>query len=309
MKLIFMGTPDFAVGILEALLAAGHEVALVVTQPDKPKGRGNVLQAPPVKEAALLREIPVFQPKKVRELENIKELRDIQPDAIIVAAFGQILPKEILELAPFGCINVHASLLPKYRGASPIQWAVLNGEKTSGVTIMRMDEGVDTGDIIAQREITLSPEETSESLFEKLSKLGAELLIETLPLVENGTATFTPQEDSEATHTGKIDKELGRINWTKSAEEIERLIRALPAYTYLDQKTLKIWRAELSAEPLPEEPNAGAPGTATAVKKGLLVSTGTTPLLITELQLEGKKRMEAGAFLRGYALAPGARLG
>lgn len=308
MRVIFMGTPDFSVGILKELVSAGHEVVLAVTQPDKPKGRGNEVQFPPVKEEARFLGIEVFQPKKVREPENIAYLREKHPDIIVVAAFGQILPKEILEMAPFGCVNVHASLLPKYRGASPIQWAVLSGEKESGVTIMRMDEGIDTGDIIAQEAVPLSPEETAGTLFEKLAALGARLLCETLPSIENGTATYTKQNDREATRTGKIEKEMGRINWKKSAEELERWVRGMSpfpsAFTYLDGRLLKVWKAEAI-----EKKAEGLPGTVVSERDALLVATGKGTLRIKELQLAGKKRMDAGAFLRGCPVADGTVLG
>lgn len=310
MRVIFMGTPDFSVGILSGLVKAGHEVCLVVTQPDKPKGRGNALQFPPVKEEALALGLEVFQPKRVREAEQIAHLREKEPEIIVVAAFGQILPKELLELPRYGCINVHASLLPKYRGASPIQWAVLDGEKESGVTIMQMDEGLDTGAILAQKKIPLAPDETAGTLFDKLSALGTSLLIETLPRIEGGTIIPTPQEDTKSTHTAKIEKGMGKIDWSRSAEELERWVRGLSpwpsAYTFLNGKTLKVWRAEVSSE-------AGAlpavPGAVLAEKDALLVRTGDGILKITELQLEGKKRMEAGTFLRGFHIAPGERLG
>ncbi len=309
MRIIFMGTPDFASGILEELIKAGHEIVLTVTQPDKPKGRGGVVQCTPVKETAERHGIEVFQPKKVRELENIAVLREKAPDIIVVAAFGQILPKEILELPKYGCVNVHASLLPKYRGASPIQWAVLSGEKESGVTIMRMDEGLDTGDIISQKSIPLAPDETAGSLFEKLAELGARLLLETLPSIEGGSATYTPQDEAASTLTGKVDKNMGRVRWEKSAEEIERWIRGLSpwpsAYTTLRGKMLKLWRAEV----LPDGDEKAAPGTILSAKDSLVVKTGSGCLSVKELQLEGKKRMDAASFLRGYQLKEGETFG
>ncbi len=249
MNLIFMGTPDFAVGTLEALIDAGHDVKLVVTQPDKPKGRGKTVQFPPVKECAVAHGIEVYQPKKIREPECVEYLRQYDADLIVVAAFGQILPKEILDMPKYGCINVHASLLPKYRGAAPIQWAVINGDKVSGVTIMRMDVGLDTGDMIAKEEVVLDEKETGGSLFDKLSEVGAQLCVRVIPEIEAGTAVYTKQEEAQATHTTMIKKQLGDIDWTKTAKEIERLIRGLnpwpSAYTCYNGKTLKIWDADV----------------------------------------------------------------
>ena len=227
MKIIFMGTPDFSVGTLEALVEAGHEVVLAVTQPDKPKGRGKAMQFPPVKEAAVELGIKVYQPRRVREPECVEYLRKYNADIIVVVAFGQILPKEILEMPKYGCVNVHASLLPKYRGAAPIQWAVINGEKVSGVTTMRMDEGLDTGDMILKEEVTLAPDETGGSLFDRLAEVGAKLAVQTLQALEDGTAEFTPQDHEKATQVGMIQKSFGEMDFTKSAIELERLIRGL----------------------------------------------------------------------------------
>lgn len=300
-----MGTPDFSVGTLEALIEAGHEVVLAVTQPDKPKGRGKAMQFPPVKEAAIAHEIPVYQPTRVREPECIEYLKQYHPDIIIVVAFGQILPKEILEMPRYGCVNVHASLLPKYRGAAPIQWAVINGEEVTGVTTMRMDEGLDTGDMIMKTELALDEKETGGSLFDKLAVEGARLCVETIVAIENGTATYTPQAHEEATLTKIIKKQLGSIDWTKPAKEIECLIRGLnpwpSAYTKLSGKTLKIWDADVV-----ETDTVFAPGTITTVgKKELLVQTGKGQLSLKEVQLEGKKRMEVDAFLRGCQITVG----
>ncbi len=309
MRVVFMGTPDFAAGILEAVVLAGHEVVLAVSQPDKPKGRGKALQFPPVKEYAISQGIEVYQPRKVREAECVEFIRERQPEIIVVAAFGQILPKELLDLPKYGCINVHVSLLPKYRGAAPIQWAVINGDKVSGVTIMRMDVGLDTGDIIETAETEISPEETGGSLFHKLEKLGAKLLVETMEKIENGTARYTKQEESQASHVGMIDKSMGDIDWKKSAVEIENLIRGLnpwpSAYTRLNGKTLKIWKA------LPEP--GGEPQKAGCVylvnKKELKIHTGDGVLSLLEVQLEGKKRMDIPSFLRGYEVLSNAKLG
>jgi methionyl-tRNA formyltransferase len=325
MKIVFMGTPDFSVGTLEAILEAGHEIAAVVTQPDKPKGRGGAMQAPPVKQAALAHGLTVWQPKRIREEGFQEQLRALQPDAIVVVAFGQIIPRSILELPRYGCINVHASLLPRYRGAAPIQWAVIDGEERSGVTVLRMDEGLDTGDMLAKREVILAPDETGGSLFEKLSAAGAGLLTETLEALENGTVHPEKQpEDSPTAYARMIRKEDGRIDWSRDAVSLERLVRGLDpwpsAYTSLDGKTLKIWKAEalpagaaVAGAGQPEKGHGAADlpaGTVTAVdRNGFTVLTGNGGLRILEVQLEGRKRMDAGAFLRGFALETGKRLG
>ena len=302
MKVIFMGTPDFAVGTLEAIIEAGHEVVLVVTQPDKPRGRSGALQFTPVKECAVAHGIEVFQPTKIRLEENVEYLRKYEADIAVVAAFGQILPQSILNMPKYGCINVHASLLPKYRGAAPIQWAVINGDPVTGVTIQQMDIGVDTGDIVAIREVPISEEETGGGLFDKLAVVGAKLCVETMAAIENKTATRTPQNHEEATHVSMISKEFGIIDWKKSAVEIERLIRGLnpwpSAYTKLDGKTFKIWKAKVVSENTDK-----VAGTIVRVAKDALeVQTGDGVLSLLEVQLEGKKRMEIDAFLRGYAV-------
>ena len=310
MRVVFMGTPDFAVGTLEALLEAGHEVVAVVTQPDKPKGRGKTLMPTPVKEAALARMIPVRQPKKVREPEFVETLRKIGPDVIVVAAFGQIISKEILEMPRYGCINVHASLLPAYRGAAPIQWAVINGDKESGVTIMRMNEGLDTGDMIDKVVVPLDENETGGSLFDKLSAAGAKLCAEVLEKLENGTAVFEKQPELSTTdYAAMIDKKMGKINWERPAKEIEQLIRGLnpwpSAYTFMKGKSLKLWTASVVYEE-----REAVPGEIVEIgKEGILVKTGEGLLLIRELQLEGKKRMDTAAFLRGYTVDKGWILG
>ena len=302
MRVIFMGTPDFAVGTLEAILAAGHDVQLVVTQPDKPKGRGKSVQMSPVKECALKHGIEVYQPLKIREKDGIAYIRKYEPDIIIVAAFGQILPKEILELPKYGCVNVHASLLPKYRGAAPIQWAVINGDRVAGVTTMRMDMGLDTGDMIEKSEVILELDETGGSLFDRLAKEGAKLCVHTMQEIEDGTAVYTKQDESEATHVGMIQKQMGNIDWKKSAVAIERLIRGLnpwpSAYTKLDGKTLKIWRADTEAGG-----NGKDAGKIIYVdKKELKVQTGNGILSLLEVQLEGRKRMDIESFLRGVRI-------
>lgn len=303
MKIVFMGTPDFSVPAIERLLEAGHEIAAVVTQPDKPKGRGGKMQYTPVKEAAIKADIPVYQPQKVRDAEFVQLLRDINPDVIVVIAFGQILSKDILDMPPYGCINVHASLLPKYRGAAPIQWSVIDGEEYTGVTTMYMDEGIDTGDIIDTIVVPIEPKETGGSLFDKLAVTGGELIVETLDKLEKNTAVRTKQDNSKASHVGMISKELGLIDFNKPAVEIERLIRGLnpwpSAYTTMEGKTLKIWDAEVVEEECSE-----IPGTVTEKGKDFIkVSTGKGSLKIYELQLEGKKRMKTRDFLNGAEIA------
>ena len=299
MRVVFMGTPDFSVPALENI-AKKYEVVAVVTQQDRPKGRGHKMQYTPVKEKAIELEIPVYQTKRVKDHEFVDILKTLKPDVIVVIAFGQILSKEILELPKYGCINVHASLLPKYRGAAPIQWAVINGDKKSGVTTMYMAEGLDTGDIIDTSEIVLDEKETGGSLFDKLADLGGKLILNTLDKLETGTATRTRQDDARSTYAGKITKELGKIDFTKPAAEIERLIRGLnpwpSAFTYMDDKMLKIWNADVLEETVEEDP-----GTITEVnKKFIKVATGEGYLLLEEIQLEGKKRMNVTSFLNGY---------
>ena len=305
MRIVFMGTPDFSVEALEALLAAGHEIPAVVTQPDKKKGRGEKVQFPPVKEAALKAGLPVYQPATVKDPDFINLLRKIAPDVIVVIAFGQLLPKEILTLAPFGCINVHASLLPKYRGAAPIQWAVINGEKVTGVTTMQMDEGLDTGDILMTTEVVLEEQETGGSLFEKLSVAGAALIVSTLDEIQAGTVVPVKQDSEKSSYAGMLKKELGNLDFTKSAKELERLVRGLnpwpSAYTHLGGKTVKIWEAEVVCDVIEAEP-----GTIVAVDKdSFTIRTGEGGLKINELQLEGKKRMKTGQFLLGYKAEQG----
>ena len=302
MRVIFMGTPDFAVGPLEAILAARHEVVLTVTQPDNPNGRGKIMQSSPVKMCALKHGIVTYQPKKIREKECIEYLRGFAPDMIIVAAFGQILPKEILEMPKYGCVNVHASLLPKYRGAAPIQWAVINGDAVSGVTTMRMDTGLDTGDIIEKTEVVLAADETGGSLFDRLAREGAALCVHTMQSIEEGTAVYTKQKEEEATHVGMISKQMGYIDWKQPAAAIERLIRGLnpwpSAYTRLNGKTFKIWKA--GAEEGNSQKDAGT--VVLSDKKQLKIQTGDGMLSLLEVQLEGKKRMDIEAFLRGYEI-------
>ena len=310
MKLIFMGTPDFSVGTLEALIAAGHEITLVVSQPDKPKGRGHELAPTPVKETALKHGLKVFQPKRLKDPETIKTLEETPADAIVVIAFGQIVPAAILHMKKYGCINVHGSLLPKYRGAAPIQWAVIDGERESGVTIMQMDEGLDTGDMLLKGSVVLDEKETSGSLFNKLSALGASLCLEALEKLEKGELTPEKQGESPTEYARMLTKEMGELDFSRDAVTLERLIRGFnpwpSAYTRLGDKTLKIWAADVCEKQEPES----QPGTVTEVaKQDFTVACGEGALKITELQLQGKKRMDAAAFLRGYHLEAGMKLG
>lgn len=311
MKIVYMGTPDFAVPPLAALVEAGYKVTAVVTQPDKPKGRGKTLLPTPVKEEALKHGIPVYQPKKVREPEFIETLRELAPDIIVVAAFGQIIPKDILDMPEFGCVNIHASLLPKYRGAAPIQQAVINGDKEAGVTIMKMGTGLDTGDMISQAAISLDEEETGGSLFDRLAELGAKLLIKTLPSIFDRTAVYEPQpEESPTPYAGMITKQMGLLDFHKSADVLERLVRGMnpwpSAYTFLNGKTLKVWKASVKKIVSDSEQALVEPGTVTSAdKEGIHVVCGKDTLILKEVQLEGKKRMDTAAFLRGYQVEPG----
>jgi len=303
-----MGTPEFSVGTLESLIEAGHEVVAVFTQPDKPKGRGKAVQYSAVKEAALKHHIQVYQPIKVREPEFVTILKDINPDVIVVVAFGQILTKEILEMPKYGCINVNASLLPRYRGAAPIKWVVINGEKESGVTTMRMDVGIDTGDMIMKTVVPITEEETGGSLHDKLMVAGAKLCVETLKKLEDNTAVFEKQDDSLSNYVQILHKSIGNIDWNTTTVEIERLIRGLnpwpSAYTKLNQKTLKIWKANVIEKDVP-----GEVGTIVELTKdSICVKCQKGILAITELQLEGKKRMSAGDFLRGVQIELGTKL-
>lgn len=310
-NVVFMGTPDFAVGTLEALVASRYHVQAVFTQPDKPKGRGKAMQMTPVKEVALANGIPVFQPVKIREEQWVNTLRELNPDVIVVVAFGQLIPQTILDLPKYGCINVHASLLPAYRGAAPIQWAVINGEEVSGVTTMQMDAGLDTGDMLLTEEVRLAPKETGGSLFDRLSSVGAGLLIRTLEALEAGTAVPKKQpEESPTPYAAMLTKKFGRVDWTKSAKEIECLIRGLnpwpSAYTGYRGRTVKLWAASACAQGTVP---AAVCGTAVKVtKQTLLIQTGDGLLSVEEVQPEGKKRMTIDAFLRGYPVAEGESL-
>lgn len=309
MKVIFMGTPDFSVGTLEALVEAGHDVVLAVTQPDKPKGRGKEMQFTPVKEAALKHDIPIFQPKKIRDSECVEELRRYDADIMVVIAFGQILPQEILDMTPYGCVNVHASLLPKYRGAAPIQWSIINGEAVTGVTTMQMDAGLDTGDMLLKTEIPIEKDETGGSLHDKLASAGAKLCVETLKALEDKTVVPVKQGETPTAYARMLDKQLGNIDWSMEASSIERLIRGLnpwpSAYTMWEGKVMKIWSAFVT-----EESTGAEPGTIVKVERdAFTVQTGKGQLKILELQIPGKKRMDAGAFLRGYQVQEMTKLG
>lgn len=307
MKIVFMGTPDFAVETLRTLLRSEHEVIGVVTQPDKPKGRSGKVQYSPVKEVAIKAGIRVYQPQRVRDEVFLYELRKLHPDVIVVVAFGQILSKEILEVPEYGCLNVHASLLPKLRGAAPIQWSVIQGDKESGVTIMQMDEGLDTGDILMTEKYQLDEKETGGSLFDKLAVLGGPMILKVLEEAENGTLHPVPQDEKEHTYAKMLSKATGKIDFTKSAKEIECLIRGLnpwpSAYCYLDGKMLKIWEANVLSENDMNIVYDALPGTIVTVNKNdFIIKTGQGYLQVLSVQLEGKKRMDTASFLRGYTL-------
>ena len=309
MKIGYMGTPDFSVGALEALIQAGHEVTAVVTQPDKAKGRSGQMQCSPVKECAVRHGIPVFQPVKIKTPESMEELKKYEADIYIVAAFGQILSREILEMPRFGCVNIHASLLPKYRGAAPINQCILDGERETGVTIMQMDAGIDTGDILTQKKVIIEDKETAQSLFDKLAQAGAELIVETLPMIEKGGITPVRQDERLASHVKMMDKSMGKIDWTQDAACIERLVRGLDpwpsAYTFCQGRSVKIWSSDALTAGHTEQP-----GTIVAVAKDSFdVACGKGVLRIYELQLEGKKRMDTKSFLLGSQWKAGMLLG
>lgn len=329
MKVVYMGTPDFAVGALEAILEAGHQVTAVVTQPDKPKGRGKEVQMSPVKICALKHDIPVFQPMKIREAEAVEVLRSCQADIFVVAAFGQILSEEILVMPKYGCVNIHASLLPKYRGAGPIQWAIINGEKITGVTVMQMDKGLDTGDMLYKAEVEIAANETADTLHDKLAAAGARLIVEALAGIEKGDVTPIKQNDEESCYAKMLNKAMGKIDWRMEAKKLDCLIRGLiswpGAFTEFRGKTLKIWREEAvlqedfadgrisrqepaAAGGVSDEGNA-LPGTVVRVDRdAFYVQTGKGVLKILEVQPEGKKRMAVKDFLLGYPVEAGERL-
>ena len=312
MRILFMGTPDFAVETLETLIHSEHEVIGVVTQPDKPKGRGGKVQFSPVKEAAIEAGIPVFQPNRVRDGAFIEQLRSILPDVIVVVAFGQLLTKEILELPRYGCLNVHASLLPKLRGAAPIQWSVIDGDKESGVTIQQMDEGLDTGDILLVEKYTLDPKETGGSLFDKLAKLGGPMILKVLQMAEEGSLQPQKQDDAQHTYAKRLSKATGQMDFTKPAKELERLIRGLnprpSAFCFLNGKMLKIWEADVIEDTVSSDQDTEAGMIVDVAKDSFDVKTKDGLLRVYEVQLEGKKRMRCDAFLRGFSLEKGQQL-
>lgn len=305
MKIIFMGTPDFAVPCLESLIQAGHEIAAVFTQPDKPRGRKMVMTPPEVKVCAIEHGLTVYQPKTLRDGEAFDIIQKIDPECIVVAAYGKILPKEILDLPKYGCINVHGSLLPKYRGSAPIQWSVINGDTETGVTIMQMAEGVDTGDMLYQKAIPINIDDTAESMFNKLSDLGGEMIAEALEMLENGELTAEKQDEALATHAPMLDKSISEIDWHKPALEVHNLVRGLYSWpiaqTTLHGKKLKIYRTSLGK-------GNGKAGSVIATDP-LTIACSDGAVVIEELQLEGKKRMDAKTFLIGHPLTDEDKLG
>lgn len=306
MKIIFMGTPEFASESLNAIIKEGHEVCCVFTQPDKPKGRNQILTYSPVKKLALHNNIKVFQPSSLKSLEIMDIIKGLSPDVIVVVAYGRILPKGILNIPKFGSINVHGSLLPKYRGAAPIQWSIINGEKETGITTMFMDEGLDTGDILLSESIKISNDETSEDLYKRLSKVGAKLIIKTLRGVENGKITAVKQGPGES-YAPTLDKTIAKIDFNKDAYEVHNLIRGLNpwpvAYTKIDGKLLKIYRSKVS------EPKNCDPGEILSVYPLIVGCGGNTALEILEIQTEGKNKMSSDVFMRGSRIKIGDVLG
>ena len=304
LRTVFMGTPDFALQTLQGLIDAGCNLVGVYTQPDRPKGRGKQLAAPPVKALALQHEIPVFQPQKLRQPEAVSELRALAPDLIVVVAYGQILPKSVLDIPAHGCINVHASLLPRYRGAAPINKAIIDGETATGITTMFMDVGLDTGDMLVKRALSIGPEETAGELHDRLAVLGRETMEETLRQLCAGTLRREIQDDAQSTYAPMMKKEDGRIDWGRSATEVHNQVRGLDpwpgAYTSLNNELLKLARTR------PEADGDASPGTVIAAdREGVRIACGNGSLLVRELQLAGRKRLGAADFLRGCALEPG----
>ena len=311
LKILFMGTPDFARESLEAVYNAGYEILGVVTNPDKPKGRGMKMVASPVKEFALEKGLTVYQPEKVRKNEEfIEKIKSLNPDVICVVAYGKILPKEILEIPKYGCINVHGSLLPKYRGAAPIQWAVLNGDKETGVTTMYMDVGMDTGDMILKEKVEIGEDETTGELWDRLSKIGGKLLVETLKQIEEGTAPREKQ-GKEFTMAPMLNKEMSKINWDEqTAQSIKNLVRGLNpimgAYTFLDEKKIKFWKVDIAKQDEIIADNIEILKNGTVIlsnpKEGLFIKTKDGILKVLEIQGENAKRMSIGDFLRGNSI-------
>lgn len=304
-----MGTPQFAVPALDALVAAGHEIALVVTQPDRPKGRGRKLTPSAVKLRAEVLGIPVYQPLKVRTPDAVETLTNAAPDIMVVAAFGQILPKTVLDIPRYGCLNIHASLLPKYRGAAPINWAIIRGEETTGVTIMQMDVGLDTGDMLLAEETPIGPEDTAGSLFARLAEMGGRLVVKAIDEIEKGGAVPVKQDGSIATLSPMLKKEMGAIDWSRPAVEIWRLVRGLDpwpgAFTARGGGTLRVWGAHVYNLGLYD----AEPGAVVDVNKtGIKVMTGDGVLVITEVQAEGGRRMSVSDYLAGHKVEKGERL-
>jgi methionyl-tRNA formyltransferase len=311
MRVVFMGTPAFAVPTLEAVLRAGHDVAAVVTQPDRPAGRGGRLRPSPVKDVAIAHGLPVLQPERVRRPAAIAELAALAADCFVVVAFGQILPPAVLDLPRYGCINVHASLLPAYRGAAPIHWAVLNGETETGITTMWMDEGLDTGDMLLASRLPIGPDETTGELHDRLAAVGATLLADSLALIERGEAPRAPQNPDLATYAPLLLPEHERIDWSRPAQAVHNQIRGLSpwpgAYTASPVGRLKVWRSRLEAGGGGRETD---PGTVVAVgPDGISIQCGDGAVCLTEVQPENKRPMTAGAFANGYRVEPGWRLG
>ena len=309
MKIVFMGTPDFAEKSLEAVYNAGHEIVGIVTNPDRPKGRGMKLEASPVKKYAESKNLKIYQPEKIRKNEEfIEEIRKLQPDVICVVAYGKILPKEILEIPKLGCINVHGSLLPKYRGAAPIQWAVLNGDKATGVTTMYMDVGMDTGDMILKKETQIGDDETTGELWDRLSKIGADLLVETLQKIEDGTAPRIPQGE-EFSIAPMLDKEIAKIDWdNKTAIEIKNLVRGLNpimgTYSFLNDRKIKFWKVDVVSDNSFENEKNGTVVKADS-KDGLYIKAKDGLIKVIEIQGENAKKMNIQDFLRGNAIEVG----
>lgn len=306
MRIIYMGTPVFAVHALESIIKAGHEVVAVFTQPDKAKGRSKSLVPTPVKEVALAHDIPVFQPVRLREEENVTRIKEYAPDAIVVAAYGQILSEDILNIPKYGCINIHASLLPKYRGAAPIEWSIIDGEAKTGVTTMYMAKGLDTGDMIEKVVVPIESKDNAMTLHDKLAEAGAKLILSTLTLLEEGKAVRTPQDDAESNYAVMLKKEMGDVDFSKSATEIERLVRGLVpwpcAYTMIDGKHVKFYEADVVACDV----DGKKPGEIIAItKKNFDIACGADALRIKRLQPEGKKEMDAASYLNGNKLQIG----
>ncbi len=310
MKIVFMGTPDFAEKSLEAIYNSGHEILAVVTNPDRPKGRGMKMVSSPVKEFAVSKNLKIYQPEKVRKnIEFIEEIKKLQPDVICVVAYGKILPKEILDIPRLGCINVHGSLLPKYRGAAPIQWAVINGEKITGITTMYMDVGMDTGDMILKEEVNIGEDETTGELWNKLSEVGAKLLVKTLSQIEDGNAPRLPQGE-DFSMAPMLNKEMSKINWnSQSAQEIKNLVRGLNpimgTYSYLNDKKIKFWKVDVL--PLENENVENGTILKSNSKDGLYIKAKDGMIKVLEIQGENSKRMPIQDFLRGNELEEGKR--